>query len=241
MSYIFERASFRGRKHLNGGQFLRSVVYGANDGIVTTFAVVAGVAGAALSPVVVVVIGVANLLADGFSMAVSNYLSTKSEIDLFLREKSIEEEEVRDIPEQEKAEIRDIFKQKGYEGEDLEKMVGLVSQNKKYWVDFMMSEELNFAPLISYSPIADAAATFAAFVLAGSLPILPYLILGGNGDNVFQYAIVMTALVLFAVGSLRSIFTGLPWYRSGLEMLLVGGVASFIAYLVGFFLRDVGA
>ncbi|MEK7647316.1 MAG: VIT1/CCC1 transporter family protein [Patescibacteria group bacterium] len=241
MPHTFERATLRGRKHIKGGQFLRSIVYGANDGIVTTFAVVAGVAGAALSPIVVVVIGVANLLADGFSMAVSNYLSTKSEIDLFMREKGIEEEEVREIPEQEKAEIREILRQKGYEGDDLEKMVGLVSKNKKYWIDFMMSEELNFAPLISYSPVADAAATFVAFVLAGSLPIFPYLLLGGNGDYVFQYAIAMTALVLFAVGSLRSIFTGLKWYRSGLEMLFVGGAASFIAYLVGFVLRGVGA
>ena len=237
--WLQQSNSWHENKHRRGGKYLKDIVYGANDGIITTFAVVAGVAGASLSPVVVVVIGLANILADGFSMAVSNYLGVKSEIDFYQREKMVEKNEIKINPEREKREIRDILSHKGYEGEDLEKITALISKNENFWLDFMMHEELNFAPPASYRPKRAALVTFLSFIVAGFLPILPYLILDASREEMFKYAVAMTGVVLFTVGSLRSFLTRKKWHLAGLEMLFVGSVAAAIAYGAGFFLKGI--
>ncbi|MBI2628333.1 MAG: VIT1/CCC1 transporter family protein [Candidatus Niyogibacteria bacterium] len=237
--WLQQSNSWHENKHIKGGQYLKNIVYGANDGIITTFAVVAGVAGASLSSVVIVIMGLVNLLADGFSMAVSNYLSIKSEIDIYQREKEVEKKEIQINPEQEKKEIRNILASKGYQGEDLEKITALISKNKTFWLDFMMHEELNFAPAASYRPKRAALATFLSFIAAGFVPILPYLIFKGSGDEVFKYAVAMTGVALFTVGSLRSFFTNKKWHLAGLEMLFVGSIAAAIAYGAGFLLKGI--
>jgi len=225
-------------QHAKSGKYIKDMIYGANDGIITTFAVVAGVAGASLSPGIVILIGVANLLADGFSMAASNYLGTKSELELFKRELSVEREEMRTAPEKEKEEIREILASKGYRGDDLEKMAELIFKNEKFWVDLMMQEELHMAPAESYRPRGGAAVTFLSFVFAGALPILPYIFIA-NGQNTFKYAVILTALTLFLVGSSRSFFIKRKWYINGSEMLFIGGFAAVIAYVVGYILKGV--
>lgn len=227
--------------HTGGGRYIKDLVYGANDGIITTFAVVAGVAGASLSSGIVILIGLANLLADGFSMAASNYLGTKSELELFKREKGVERSEIRENTDLEKNEIRNILANKGYAGDDLEKMAELIFKNEKFWVDLMMQEELQMAPTGSYRPKGRATVTFFAFVIAGFLPIVPYLLLDSGSEDIFKYAILLTAVTLFAVGSLRSIFIESRWYKNGLEMLFVGGFAASIAYVVGYALRGLVA
>jgi VIT1/CCC1 family predicted Fe2+/Mn2+ transporter len=222
-----------------GGRYLKDIVYGANDGIITTFAVAAGAAGAALSPLVVLLLGFANLLADGFSMATSNYLGTKSEQELFKKEERTEEQEIKIKPTEEKKEIRNILINKGYQGKDLETLVRLISKNPEYWVDFMMHEELNITPISeTSSPLKNSTATFIAFVLSGAIPLLPYIFLGVEGEP-FKLAILFTAVALFLVGSLRTIFTGRKWFFSGIEMLIIGGVAALIAFGVGFGLKQI--
>lgn len=224
------------RAHQRGGAYLKDMVYGANDGIITTFAIIAGVVGAALPPIVVVLLGIANVLADGFSMALSNYLGTKSERDLFKRERRIEQWEIVHIPEEERAEIRAILVKKGYDGDDLERLTDLIVQNEDFWVDFMMHEELRLSSHGDRKPSAHAFATFFAFVAAGIFPIVPYIFFS-DGDLAFQLAIFVTAAALFLVGALRSFFTGMRWSRAGVEMLLIGGAAAVIAFSVGFFVR----
>lgn len=223
------------RAHQRGGAYLKDMVYGANDGIITTFAIIAGVVGAALPPVVVVLLGIANVLADGFSMALSNYLGTKSERDFFKRERRIEQWEVVHIPEEERAEIRAILAKKGYVGDDLERLTDLIIQNEDFWVDFMMHEELRLSSYGDRKPSTHALATFFAFIAAGILPIMPYIFL--NGNLAFRLAIFVTAAALFLVGASRSFFTGMRWTRAGFEMLLVGGAAATIAFSVGFFVH----
>lgn len=220
--------------HARFGGFLRDAVFGANDGIVSTFAVVAAVAGAALSPVTVIIVGLANLFADAFSMATSNYLGTKSDLALYRRERRVEEREVKEAPEEEKAEIKKILIEKGYWGDDLEQMVRLMMKNKKFWVEFMMSEELGFAPVREIKPIQGGVTTFFSFMIAGFLPISPYLFAGNTGQDAFLLSIGATAFALFVVGSLRSFFTGKHWVFSGAEMLFFGGIAAAIAYGVGY-------
>ncbi len=235
-----------------GGTYIKDMVYGANDGIVTTFAVVAGVAGANLSPTVVIVLGFANLLADGFSMALGNYLGTKSEQEYAHSERNTEAWEVDNLPEEEKKEIREIYSKKGFTGKDLDTAVKIITSNKNRWVNEMMIHELGILPLDSQAPVKNALATFTAFVIAGLMPLLPYLFSflaprlvprslgeGGSFSEVgfiinFPFSILLTALTLFTVGSARTMITRKTWWLSGFEMLLVGSIAATIAYLVGF-------
>lgn len=169
--------------HSKTGKYLKDAIYGANDGIVTTFAVVAGVAGAALSPVTVILLGVANLLADGFSMAASSFLAYRSERDFYKKE-----------------------------------------NNGRAWATE------------NPKPLRSAVTTFVAFVGAGFLPIVPYLKMPTDGD-VFSLSAIMAGISFFVVGALRALFTAKSWFWSGMEMFAVGGFASGIAYLTGYFIR----
>jgi len=219
-------------------RYLKDVVYGANDGIITTFAVAAGVAGASLSPLIVLLLGFANLLADGFSMAASNYLGGKSELDISKEKEKSEAQQIKTRPAEEKGEIREILKEKGYAGEDIEKLVILISKNEGFWIDLMLHEELKIVPAKEApSPQKTALATFIAFIFAGSIPLIPYIFTEFN--NPFAMAIWFTAGALFIIGSLRSIFTGKKWFLAGAEMLIIGGIAALIAFGVGFGLKQI--
>lgn len=219
--------------HVSGGAYLKDAVYGANDGIITTFAVVSGVAGAGLDVSVVILLGLANLLADGFSMAASNYLGTKSEREFVDRERQAEQKEFDDAPHEEIEEMGDILRKKGYSDEDVEMLLPIFFKNQDFWMDIMLKEELGIAlGNGADSSTRSAFTTFLSFALAGFVPLVPYLIIDA-GESVFTLAIIFTAATLFVVGALRSRFTGRNWFVAGLEMLVVGGIAASIAYFVG--------
>lgn len=224
------------KNHLLAGRYLKDAVYGANDGVVTTFAVVAGVSGANLSPEIVFIIGAANLLADGFSMAVSNYLGAKSETEFFHEERNREEREVREIPVEERAEVRRILTQKGYAGSDLASLTELIVKNPSFWVDFMMREELRLEAHDMDNPRLAALVTFIAFAVCGAIPIIAYVLALSRGVG-FLMASLASGLTLFCVGALRAFFTGKSKLFSGLEVLLIGGIAATLAYLVGLILK----
>ncbi len=158
------------------------LVFGANDGIITTFAVVSGVQGASLNPRIAIILGVANLLADGFAMGAGNYLGMRSEQDY---QRSVN---------------------------------GVVAEGRLH-------------------AFGHGAAIFLAFVLAGSVPLLPFLFTAGR--HTFVTSCVATGATLFLVGSLRTLVTRARRLVSGLEMLLVGSAAAAAAYAVGHWLRQV--
>jgi VIT1/CCC1 family predicted Fe2+/Mn2+ transporter len=221
--------------------YLRDFVYGAVDGIVTTFAVVSGVAGAGLSSGVVIVLGAANLAGDGFSMAASNYLGTRADRQLVARARMIEEEHVAGYPEGEREEIRQIFREKGLTGDDLNQMVSLITADRKRWIDTMIHEEYG---LSVEGPSAWRAAliTFAAFVLFGALPLLSFIYeFFASASLVSPYvsSSVATGVAFFVVGAIKGRFVEERWYRAGAETLLIGGAAAALAYLVGIVLKDV--
>ncbi|TSC80777.1 MAG: hypothetical protein G01um101429_86 [Parcubacteria group bacterium Gr01-1014_29] len=223
------------RKHNKSGEYLKDVVYGANDGVITTFAVVAGVAGAGLDSAIVVLLGLANLLADGFSMAASNYLGSKSERDYVMRERDTEEMELHAEPKREHTEMFGYLRRKGYAQQDAKALLSLLSKNKSLWLDIMSHEELGISPPNGAStPVRAARATFFSFVFAGAVPLIPYMVF--TGGDLFSIASWSTAVVLFTIGAARSLFTDQRWYTAGFEMLCVGGTAALIAYSVGYLL-----
>ena len=213
--------------------YLRDLVYGGIDGTVTTFAIMAGVVGADLSAGVVIVLGIANLLADGFSMAAANYSSTKTEIEEYEQIRRMEERHVDLAPEGEREEIRQIFRAKGFEGEALDSAVEVITEHRELWIDTMMTEEHGMPP-VNRSPVRSALYTFLAFVLCGSVPILAYLL--GLSDPL-PIAMAMTGATFFAIGSLRSRWSPTPWWRAGLETLAIGMAAAGVAFVVGYLLQ----
>ena len=214
--------------------YLRDWVYGGIDGAVTTFAIVAGVVGADLSSRVVLILGAANLLADGFSMAAANYSGTRAEIEEYENIRRLEERHVAEEPEGEREEIRQIFANKGFEGQQLEATVDVITAQKERWINTMMVEEHGLS-LVIRSPMRAAMATFAAFFICGLVPILPFAI-GLNASILASTA--ATGLTFFAIGSLRSRWSPSPWWRSGLETTVIGLLAASVAYLVGALLRN---
>jgi len=209
--------------------YLRDSVYGGIDGAITTFAIVAGVEGAGLSHSVIVALGIANVLADGFSMAASNYTGTKAELDNVLRLREIEERHIRDHPEGEREEARQILQAKGLEGTALELATNSITANRENWINLMLVNEYGLSP-VAPNPLPAAIATFVAFLVCGIVPLLPFLF--GSG-NAFIEAIVATAIVFFMIGAVKSRWATMTWMRSGLETLAIGAVAASIAYGVG--------
>lgn len=226
----------------SGAQYLGDLVYGGLDGIITTFAVVSGVAGANLGTGVILILGLANLLADGVSMATGAYLSTKSEQEYYLQERSREEWEVEHFPEGERAELYELYRARGYPEEDAKQLVSIQSRDKTRWVDAMMLEELQLLRNDG-NPLMNAGATLLAFIVAGSVPLLIYLL--GLAVPVpthlsFPISMGLSGLALFGLGAAKVLVTSQRPLRSGLEMLLVGGLAAAVAYGVGALLRNLG-
>lgn len=221
----------------NRNDYLKDFVYGSIDGAVTTFAVVSGVAGAGLSSNIILILGIANLLGDGFSMAASNFLGTKADMQLRDKARATEEKHIELFPEGEVEEVRQIFQAKGFSGEDLERAVAVITASKKRWVDTMLTEELGYS-LTRLSPIRSALATFTAFCVVGFLPLIAFLV-GPALPSPFLVSSILTAAAFFTVGALKSKFTETNWLLSGLETLLVGGAAASLAYLAGYLLKGV--
>jgi VIT1/CCC1 family predicted Fe2+/Mn2+ transporter len=229
--------AIKGEHHMKSGQYIKSAVYGGLDGTITTFAVVAGVAGASLHAGVVLILGFANLIGDGISMAIGDYLSTKSEQEYHKAERKRESWEVDNFPESEKQEMIQIYKNKGYAEKEAMQMVKIMAKKKESFVDVMMVEELGILEN-DENPMKNALITFFSFAMFGLVPLVAYLIslLFNVKMDDFLIASILTGLTLFVLGALKTRVTGKNWFNSGLEMLLVGGIAASAAYLIGYLL-----
>lgn len=225
------------RRRLSQGpaqSYLRDFIYGAIDGAVTTFAVVSSVAGAQLSSRVVIILGLANLIGDGFSMAASNYLGVRAERQQRDRLRAEEEAHIAEYPAGEQEEIRQIFERKGFADDDLERVVKVITADRERWVETMLAEEYGLSP---GGPVPWKAAlwTFSAFVLVGAIPLAPFLL----GSGSYASSAALTGVAFFLVGASKSRFVVQSWWTAGLETLALGGGAAGLAYGVGLLLRDI--
>ena len=214
--------------------YLGEFVYGGIDGSVTTFAVVAGSTGANLDSSIVIILGFANLLADGFAMSVGSYLSAKSERAIYEKHRQTEYWEVDNLPEVEREEIREIYKNKGFEGELLEQVVEVICSDKDRWVNVMMKEELEMIP-DSKSPFATGATTYISFLLVGIIPLVAYVwdYAVEPLTYVFWIASTLTMLGFIGIGWLKSYVTQTSKTKGILETLLLGALAAAVSYFVG--------
>jgi VIT1/CCC1 family predicted Fe2+/Mn2+ transporter len=220
--------------------YLPDFIYGAIDGAVTTFAVVAGVEGASLDERIVVILGGANLIADGFSMAASNFLGTRADRQQRARARHREERQIEALPEGEREEIRQIFAAKGFGGDELEGVVDVITANRELWVDTMMTEELGLSPT-GRNELHAALATFSAFVTVGFLPLTVFvydLAAPGEVTRTLFWSALLTAAAFVVVGAIKARFVDQPWWRSALETLAVGGTAAALAYAAGALLQQ---
>ncbi len=213
-------------------------VLGAVDGAITTFAIVAGVAGAQYGVAIALVLGIANLLADGFSMAISNYLKARSDQMELHRYRQMEYMHIHRVPDREREEIRQIFAAKGFEGELLEQVVDTICQDQHRWVDTMLVEEWGLR-LQPPTPWKAGLVTFAGFLLAGAIPLLPLPLIhfGWQSETIFLVSAIMTGLAFVLIGIFRARVVEEGPLASVVETLLTGGSAATIAFVAGVLLE----
>ena len=221
-------------------KYLGEFVYGGIDGCVTTFAVVAGSVGAGLDSAIIIILGFANLLADGFAMSVGAYLSNKTKKDNYNKHKQIEYWEVDNLPELEKEEIRVIYKEQGFEGELLEEVVKVITSDKDRWVNVMMKEELVMFDE-DKSPVIIGGVTYFSFILIGIIPLLVYVMdyIYPFNYNLFLLSSILTAIGFIIIGWLKAFVNQTMFWKGILETLLLGGIAAIVAYFIGDFLESI--
>ena len=229
------------RKRLSQGpkkQNISDAVLGGIDGCITTFAVVSGSVGAGFPSAVAVILGFANLFADGFSMAISNYESSKASEEYFESVKKTEQIHIDEIPEGEREEVRQIYAAKGFSGELLEKVVDTITADRGIWLEVMLAEEHGLSKSTP-KPLVSAGVTFTAFVAVGAVPLLPYIASSMAVTNQFAISAFLAGVMFFLIGMLKSLALEKPVFVSGLRTLLTGGTAAALAYFVAKFLREV--
>lgn len=212
-------------------------IYGSIDGAVTTFAIVAGVVGASLSPGIILILGFANLFADGFSMAAANYQASKARNEYIEMKRRQEEWEIDNLEDQEKEEIREIYSNKGFKDELLEEIVRIITSRRKVWVDTMMKEELGLIE-DEKRPLDGSISTFVGFNVIGLIPLIPFMIfivmgLDPNSDA-FLYSTIFVLSAFFIVGVIKGKIVKKSKFRSGLYTTIIGGIAATVAYLIGY-------
>lgn len=221
--------------------YMRQIVYGGSDGIVTTFAVVAGFTGAQsgntamYSIVTVLLFGMANLFADGTSMAVGEFLSSQSEGDIYRRQRKEEERSVQADPKNEKDQTVGLLKHEGFTTEQAEQLTALYAQNKNFWVDFMMKYELSLEEPDD-KPTINAIVTFLSFTVFGFIPLVPYLMNAAVMTS-FYLSIAFTVGAMSLLGLLRWIVTKQRLIRAIGETVFLGIISASIAFFVGTLFR----
>lgn len=222
-----------GHRHqgVEAGGNLRAAVFGVNDGLVSNAALIMGVAGATQEPKIVLITGMAGLLAGAFSMAAGEYVSMRSQRELFEYQIALEREELEEYPIEEQEELALIYKARGLSKQQADEVAAGLMKNSEQALDTLAREELGLNPGELGSPWGAALSSFIAFAAGGMVPLLPFLF--GAGPYLLTAIVMVTGAALFGVGATLSLFTGKPAWWSGLRMVLIGGAAGLATYLIG--------
>jgi VIT1/CCC1 family predicted Fe2+/Mn2+ transporter len=224
-------AASEGRHRAGIGGTLRAAVFGVNDGLVSNFSLVMGVAGGTSNKSIVLLAGVAGLVAGAFSMASGEWVSVRSQRELYENELRIEEQELSAFPEEEREELELIYQAKGIDPEEAKALVDNIMQRPDVALDTLAREELGFDPGTLASPWVAAGSSFAAFAAGAFLPVVPFFF--GSGVAAAVTSALLSVLALFGVGAAISVFTGRHAGRSGLRMAAIGAVVATATFLVG--------
>lgn len=214
-----------------GGTSLRDAMFGLNDGLVAAFAVTSGVAGAFSSTKIVVMAGLAEMLGGAVSMGLAAYASARAHLEFYRSEEQRERDEIRKWPEHERDEIHSIYLDKGFSGPLLDQIVSHITADPTRWRSVMMREELGFGAEVMEAPVRSALTVGGSYLVGAAVPMLPYLLVEPTAGILLSA--IATVLALFVVGAAKTVLTGRPWWRSGLESMGIGLVAAVVTYSVG--------
>jgi VIT1/CCC1 family predicted Fe2+/Mn2+ transporter len=216
---------------LGGGGNLRAAVFGINDGLVSNASLIFGVAGASSDPAVVLLTGVAGLTAGAFAMATGEFVSVRSQRELFEYQIALERDELKEYPDAEAQELALIYKAKGLSGSEAERIAKQLVADPEHALDTLAREELGLNPDELGSPWGAAISSLLSFAVGAAIPLLPFAV--GAGASALPIAGLLSAIALFAVGATLSLFTGRAAVFSGARMLLLGSLAAAVTFTVG--------
>ena len=221
------------RRHrgLAGGGNLRAAVFGVNDGLVSNASLILGVAGASADPGIILLSGVAGLLAGAFSMASGEYVSVRSQREMYEYQIGLERDELKAYPDEEAKELALIYEARGLAWDEAKRLADSMIADPERGLDTLAREELGLNPDELGSPFGAAAFSFLSFASGALIPLLPFLF--GRGPSTLIVSVALTGLSLFGVGSTLSLFTGRSALRGGVRMLLIGAAAGALTFAIG--------
>jgi predicted membrane protein (TIGR00267 family) len=218
--------------HTPKGRAIREVIFGINDGLVTAIGFVAGVTVSMADVKMVLLSGLAEMVAGGISMFFGAYLSTKSQREFFDKEIKRETKEIEEMPEREAEEIKEIYSNFGFKEDEVEMIVKRVTSDKKLWVRFMMREELGIMEETFDDPLKVGSVMGVSFAIGSLPPLIPYMLIN-EPMTALKVAIVTSLLFLFGVGIGKTTVTKGNWLKSGIEVIIIGSIASGVGFIIG--------
>ena len=228
----------REEEHIVGGGKIRSAILGLNDGLISTFTLLVGVAAASLGggrgSNIIILTGIAAMVSGSISMGLGEYISSKSEYNYIKNEIKKEKAEIELFPEEEKQEVKNYFNKMGLEGDILDSCVDSITRDKEVWLNFLLKSELGLEE--PKSPLLGAFLTFTSFIVGSLIPQIPYFL--NLGFTSLIISIIISFGSLFAVGALKTKITGERKVKGAFEMLFIGIVAFSISYLIGLTLEN---
>ncbi len=222
-------------RHFTGSELVRDIVIGMSDGLTVPFALAAGLSGAAQAGLIqtraIVIAGLAEIAAGSIAMGLGGYLAARSDAEHYESELGREKREVIDIPEEEAKEVAEVFQSYGLSEEEAQPVVTALRQRPKDWVDFMMRFELGLERPDPKRAVHSAGTIAGSYVAGGLIPLSPYMILHSAGTGLVA-SVVVTLIALGIFGYVKGRFTGTRPLRSGVQTVVIGGLAATAAFIL---------
>jgi vacuolar iron transporter family protein len=220
--------------HTPKGRAIREVIFGTNDGLVTTLGFLGGVTGSISDKDVILLAALAEIVAGAFSMASGAYIASKSQSEYFQKEIAREKREIEEDPDHEKHEIWEIYKERGFTDEEITILINRITSDKNLWLKFMLREELGLGDEATENPVRVGGIMGVSFLAGSIVPILPYFFMAPHAALVT--ATIASLIFLFCLGAIKTRLTKSGWLKSGLEMLAIGTASALVGYIVGIFI-----